>query len=277
MLKLSKITWFDTHCHLQDNAFNADRDQTFQRAKDAGVEYILLSTSFLEDSRKAAEIALQYENVYCSMGFHPHDAKKWNANSAQKLKNLYQKAEIQAKKLDRANPIVAIGEIGLDYYRDLSPRNVQQQVFREQLLLAYELQLPIIIHEREAFQASYEILRWAYEQGFLQKEAGVVHCFSGSWESAQLILALGFVIGLDGPVTYKNAKRPKEIAREISLDKLLLETDAPYLTPEPKRGKRNESAYLPYIGQEIAALRSEDLAIIAEQTTANGKRVFNIK
>lgn len=277
MLKLSNLTWFDTHCHLQDKAFAADRAQVFQRAKEEGVEYILLSTSYLEDSRAAAELALQYENVYCSMGFHPHDTKRWNANSAQKLKNLYQKTEIQAKKMDRANPIVAIGEIGLDYYRDLSPRNVQQQVFREQLLLAYELQLPVIIHEREAFQASYEILRWAYEQGFLQKEAGVAHCFSGSWESAQLMLALGFVIGLDGPVTYKNAKRPKEIARKISLDKLLLETDAPYLTPEPKRGKRNESAYLPYIGQEIATLRSEELKIIAEQTTANGKRVFNIK
>ncbi|NLJ70348.1 MAG: TatD family hydrolase [Clostridiaceae bacterium] len=274
---MSNLTWFDTHCHLQDKAFAADRAQVFQRAKEEGVEYILLSTSYLEDSRAAAELALQYENVYCSMGFHPHDTKRWNANSAQKLKNLYQKTEIQAKKMDRANPIVAIGEIGLDYYRDLSPRNVQQQVFREQLLLAYELQLPVIIHEREAFQASYEILRWAYEQGFLQKEAGVAHCFSGSWESAQLMLALGFVIGLDGPVTYKNAKRPKEIARKISLDKLLLETDAPYLTPEPKRGKRNESAYLPYIGQEIATLRSEELKIIAEQTTANGKRVFNIK
>jgi TatD DNase family protein len=277
VLKLAKLTWFDTHVHLQDKAFSKDRAQVFARAKKAGVDYILLATSYLEDSRQAVELALEYDHVYCSIGFHPHDSKRWNANSAQKLKNLYQKTATRAKKLGRANPIVAVGEIGLDHYRDLSPRNVQKQVYREQLLLAYELQLPVIIHEREAFQASYEMLRWAYEQGFLQKEPGVAHCFSGSWESAQLLMAMGFTIGLDGPVTFKNARKSKEIATKIPLEKLLIETDAPYLTPEPKRGKRNESSYLPYIGEEIAKLRAQDIAIIAKTTTENGKRVFSIK
>ncbi|HZJ68689.1 MAG TPA: TatD family hydrolase [Candidatus Eisenbacteria bacterium] len=271
------VNWFDTHCHLQAGDFNNDRATVFKRAEEAGVKYILLSTSYLEDSRSAVDLALEYKNVYCSIGFHPHEAKRWNDSSADKLKKLYQKAGSKAKKLNRDNPVKAIGETGLDYYRDNSPRNVQKQVYREHILLAYELQLPLIIHERQAFQESYQVLRWAYENKFLLAEAGVAHCFSGSWESAQLLMAIGFSIGLDGPVTFKNAKRPKEIAKKIPLDKLLLETDAPYLTPEPKRGKRNESSYLPYIGEEIARLRQQDVATIAKETLKNGKRVFSIK
>ena len=271
------MKWFDTHCHLQDEAFEKDRKQVFDRAQAANVEYILLSTSFIEDAKEAANLALQYENVYCAMGIHPQEASRWDTNSADNLKKLYQQIGNKAKKLGRDNPIKAIGEIGLDYHWDNDPHELQKLVYKEQIRLAHELQLPIIIHERDAFQESYHILRWAYDNNLLMKEAGVCHCFSGSWESAQQLIKLGFLIGLDGPVTFKNARKAKEIASKIDLNKLLLETDSPYLTPEPHRGKRNESSYIPFIGQTIAALREEKIEMIAKRTLENGKRVFLIK
>ncbi|NLJ94082.1 MAG: TatD family hydrolase [Clostridiaceae bacterium] len=274
---MAKTIWFDTHSHLQDKAFASDRDQVFQRAKDAGVEYILLATSNIEDSRVAAELALEHQNVYCSIGIHPQEAGRWDQKSAQFLKKIYRDIGKKAKRLGRDNPIKAIGEIGLDYHWDNDPREVQKFVYKEQIRLANELNLPVIIHEREAYQDSYDILEWAYNNGLLKDEPGVSHCFSGSWQGAQRLIKLGFTIGLDGPVTFKNARKAKEIAAKINLEKLLLETDAPYLTPEPYRGKRNESSYLPYIGKVVAELRNAKIEDIAKQTLINGKRVFSIK
>ncbi len=273
---MDKIIWFDTHCHLQDEAFAEDRSDVFQRAEAANVQYILLATSSLADSKLAVELALEYRQVYCSIGYHPEAVNEWQENSVEELRELYLTTAAKAEQLGRDNPIKAIGEIGLDYYWDKSQIDLQKVMYKEQIKLAHELNLPLIVHERDAFQDSFEILKQAYEKGFLKTEAGVCHCFSGSIESAERLIQLGFLIGLDGPVTFKNAKRPKEVAAKVDLQKLVLETDSPYLTPEPNRGKRNESSYLPYIGQEIAALRNMSVQEIADQTRENGKRLFAI-
>lgn len=273
---MAELVWFDSHCHLQDEQFAADRTEVFARARQQGIKYILLSTSNLADAEIALELAFSMPDVYCAMGFHPEDAQLFTHSSCADLKNLFHQAAKQAERLGRDNPIRAIGEIGLDYHWDTNPRDLQKFVYREQIRLASELELPLIIHERDAFADSFEILQWASKANLLLPEAGVCHCFSGSWESAQQVLQLGFLIGLDGPVTFKNAKKPKLIAKEIELEKLLLETDSPYLTPEPNRGKRNESSFLPFIGQTIAELREQDLALIAAQTTRNARRLFRI-
>ncbi len=274
---MADLIWFDTHCHLQDEAFQDDRSEVFNRARANGVSYILLAASNLEDSKEALELALAHENVYCAMGYHPQDALAWDENSKENLLKLYRQAEKRAKELKRDNPIRAIGEIGLDYHWDTTPRDLQKYIYEEQIRLAAELHLPLIIHERDAFADSFAILKNASENQLLLEESGVCHCFSGSSESAAEVIKLGFLIGLDGPVTFKNAKKSKQIAKEIDLSKLLLETDSPYLTPEPHRGKRNESSYLPYIGKVIAELRGQDPAEIAKQTTENAKRLFSIR
>ncbi len=274
---MDKLTWFDTHCHLQDEAFDKDREEVFLRAKEAGIKYILLSTSNYEDSKIAIDIALQNEGVFCAMGCHPQDVNTWNDDSVQNFRDLYEETAKRAEREGKDNPIKAIGEIGLDYHWDTSQKEKQKIVYQEQIKLAHELKLPLIIHERDAFQDSYQILQWAYQHELLAEEAGVCHCFSGSWESAELVIKLGFLIGLDGPVTFKNAKKPKEIAQRIDLNKLIIETDSPYLTPEPNRGKRNESAYIPHIGKVIAEIRNVEIRKIADVTTANGKRLFSVK
>ncbi len=270
------ISWFDSHSHLQDEAFDEDRDQVFARAKAAGVDQILLSTSFVEDAEIALKLAWQHEGLYSAMGLHPQEAMRWNDSYPDQMKELYHKAEKKAADLGRTNPIRAVGEIGLDYHWDTADRQTQDRVYRQQIYLAHDLGLPLIIHERDAFQDSYEILKWARKEGLLMELAGVCHCFSGSWEGAELLMDLGFMIGLDGPVTFKNGRKAKEIASKIDLEYLVLETDSPYLTPEPNRGKRNESSYLPYIGQFVADLRSEPVEKVAHQTKANAQRLFRL-
>ncbi|MDH7479136.1 MAG: TatD family hydrolase, partial [Syntrophomonadaceae bacterium] len=176
------------------------------------------------------------------------------------------------ERLAQSPRVVAIGEMGLDYYRDLSPRQTQQQVFRRQIQLARRLQKPVVVHDREAHQEVMRILR----EEKAAEVGGVLHCFSGSWEMAQECLKLGFYISLAGPVTYHNARRPQEIACRVPLDRLLLETDAPYLTPEPLRGRRNEPANVRLVAEKIAALRGISLEELAAATTANARRVFRI-
>ncbi|MDO5734016.1 MAG: TatD family hydrolase [Eubacteriales bacterium] len=270
------MVFFDSHCHLQDADFAADRKAVFERARLAGVQYFMLPASTLEDSATALELALSEENCYSAIGLHPHEAKDWAENTAEELEKIYLRAKRLASDSGSLLKIRAYGEIGLDYYYDHSPREVQKQVFRTQLELAHELDLPVIIHEREAFLDCYTILKQAKADGLLQKTAGVAHCFSGSAESALLLKDLGFMLGFDGPITYHNARRALEVIRRVDESDLVIETDSPYLSPSPFRGQRNESARIPLIALKMAEIRACSLERVAEFTTANAKRLFRI-
>ncbi|MGQ9513351.1 TatD family hydrolase [Thermodesulfitimonas sp.] len=250
----------DTHCHLDDERYKADRAAVIERARAAGVTRLVTVGYDLASSRRAGELAAALPGVYAVVGVHPHDAAGVPLNYLEEL-----------RRLARAPRVVAIGEIGLDFYRDLSPRSVQREVFVAQLHLARELGLPVVIHCREAHGEVYEILR---------REAvgisGVMHCFSGGWEEAKRFLALGFYLSIAGPVTFTGARRPVEVVRQMPLERLLLETDAPYLPPVPHRGKRNEPAYLIYTAQKVAAIRGISLEELAAATTANAVRLFGL-
>ncbi len=279
------IKLIDTHCHLEMDVFDADRDAVIQRAKDVGLEAIITIGSDLESNRKGIEISSQYDFVYASVGIHPHDAKDFTESFFEEMKAWLTKYVISNPPLppfkkegqggfddegNRGGKIVAIGEIGLDYHYDNSPRNIQRDVFLKQLLYAKEANLPVIIHSRDAKKDTLEIVR---ESGV---KRGVFHCFSGDIDMAESVIAMGFYISIAGPVTFSNAKRPIEVVQMIPDDYLLIETDAPYLTPEPFRGRRNEPAYILYIAKKIAELRGISIEDIARITTLNAKRLFKI-
>jgi TatD DNase family protein len=252
---------FDTHAHLNDAAFNEELEAVLIRAQEAGVTKIANIGYDLTSSQKAVEIAKEYASCYAAVGVHPHDAKNVTSQTYEEL-----------VKLLKEEKVVAIGEIGLDYYRDLSPRDKQQTVFREQIQLAKEYKLPITIHNRDAHRDILNIIKeeQAGEYG------GILHCFSGSWETAKICMDLGFHISFAGPITFKNARKLQEIGPKIPLDYLLLETDCPYLTPEPHRGKRNEPAYLADIARFMAHLRKMDFEELAHSTTSNAKKVHRL-
>jgi TatD DNase family protein len=271
------VIWFDSHCHLQDERYAGDLEEVLARAKAQGVEDILLAASNVEDAGVACKLALRY-GLYCSAGVHPHDAKSWNDKSGAELKMLIAEANGEAKSQGRDRVVVAIGEIGLDYHYDFSPRDVQRSVFRKQLELAHETGLPLIFHMRESFADFYDILKQAEADGILLKQdAGVMHCYSGSKESAKLLSSFNLLFGFDGPLTFKNAKKPVEVVESLPLELLLLETDAPYLTPVPHRGKRNEPSYLPLIGQVMAEVKGVSAETIAEVTRSNARRLFRLE
>jgi len=252
---------YDTHAHIAEEEYELDRTEVLERARGAGVAYINNVGYNLESSNRAIKLAENNDMVYASVGFHPHNAAEAGPGFLEEL------------KIIAAHPrVVALGEIGLDYYRDLSPRELQRKVFREQLSLARELKLPVIIHDREAHGELMDILR---ELG-LGPAGGVMHCYSGSWEMAQECMAMGFYISIAGPVTYQNASRLKDVAGRIPIDRLLLETDAPYLTPAPHRGKRNEPTYIAFTAAVIASLREIDVEDLAKTCTENGRRLFGI-
>ena len=248
----------DTHCHLDDRQFDADRDAVIERAYKSGVEQIIAVGYDLVSSRRSVALAQSRPGVFAAVGIHPHDAAKAPQDYLETLREL-------AK--DRG--VVAVGEIGLDFYRDLSPRTVQRKVFIEQLRLARELNLPVVIHCRDATADVYEIL---------VREAvglsGVMHCFSGNWENAKRFLGLGFYISIAGPVTFNKNSVLTEVVRNVPLGRLLLETDAPYLAPVPYRGKRNEPAYLVWIAQRVAEIRGTTLEEVAAATFSNALRLF---
>ncbi|MCL2337357.1 MAG: TatD family hydrolase [Firmicutes bacterium] len=256
------VELFDTHAHLNMEQFAGDLDEVFQRMAAAGVTRVLCASFDLNSSAETAALAANRPGVTASVGVHPHDAEDVPQDYLARL-----------KELARQPGVVALGEMGLDYYRDLSPRPVQQRVFREQLALVRELNMPVMIHVRDAFADLLDILR----RDGISQAGGVMHCYSGSWEVAKLCLAMGFYISLAGPVTFKNAVKLKEIAVKMPLDRLLVETDCPYLAPEPYRGKRNEPAYVRYTAEHIATLRGISLEELAAATTANGLKVFNIR
>jgi len=254
-----KYSLIDTHCHLEMDTFDRDRDEVIKRALNAGVKHILSIGSDREGNLGALEIANKYASVYACTGIHPHDAKTLNNGLLEELKTWA-----------RGLRVIAIGEIGLDYHYMHSPKEVQIDAFRKQLALARELNLPAIIHSREAKDDTLRILR---EDAI--GLTGVLHCFSGDMDMAKKAMALNFFISIAGPVTFKNAKELKEIVARIPDERLLIETDAPYLSPEPVRGKRNEPSFLIHIAKMIAELRQVSYEDIARITTLNAMRLFN--
>jgi len=259
----------DSHAHIQLKNFNNDREAMLARAKKAGVGCIITIGFDLETSVSAISLAEKYDFVYATVGMHPHDAKLLNDGTIEKFRELAQHPEV-----------VALGEMGLDYYRNLSPRPVQQKAFETQLQLAHELNLPIIVHDRDAHEDIMKILR-RYVRRENRKNGeknsrGVLHCFSGDIDMAKEALDLGFYISIAGPVTYPKSSSLQRVAREVPIDSLLLETDCPWLTPQFRRGKRNEPAYVKAIAEKVAELRSVSVTTVADATTANVKNLFGI-
>jgi TatD DNase family protein len=250
----------DTHAHLEMEAFDGDREAVLVRAAEAGLTAIVTVGTTLPDCEKAVALTRRYKPVYAAVGIHPHEVKAIDAATYDAL-----------RVLARQEKVVAIGEIGLDFYYDLSPREVQLRRFQEQIGLAEELDLPVIIHDREAHPEILEILR--SRKGRLR---GVLHCFSGDWAMACECLDLGFHLSVAGPVTYKKADQLRAVAREMPLERLLIETDAPYLAPQPYRGKRNEPAYVMETARYIAGMRGLPIDELEGQTAANARRLFGI-
>jgi TatD DNase family protein len=250
----------DTHCHLTFDDLARDIDGVIARSRAAGVtEWITVGTD-PQENRKAIEFAERFENMYAAIGIHPHDAKTATADAIQELKNLAQHEKV-----------VAIGETGLDYHYDFSPRQQQKEVFAEHLKIAAELSLPVIIHCREAFDETMGILE--EHQSTVKKV--VFHCFSGSPEQAKVVLDKGFYISYTGVVTFKNARIKQEAARIVPLDRLMLETDSPYMSPEPmRRQKVNEPALMIHTARFLAELKQMDLEDFAQAVTATSKDFF---
>ena len=251
---------FDTHAHYDDESFDADRDAVLTALPEQGVGLILNPGCDVESSRKAVRYAAAYPHIYAAVGIHPENCGGCTAGDLDTIRALAQLPKT-----------VAIGEIGLDYHwAENPPRDFQQQVLRQQLALARELALPVIIHDREAHADALAIVRE------FPGVTGVFHCFSGSPEMARELLKMGWYLGFDGPVTYKNARRAPEVAAVTPLDRMLIETDSPYMTPVPYRGRRNDSGYVHLVAEKLAEWKGVTPEEMARVTTENGKRLFHI-
>ena len=250
---------FDTHAHLDDKRFDKDRGELIRGLPDRGVFRVICPGIDVESSERCIELSERYDIVYAGVGIHPHEAGSAGEDYLESLRSM-----AAHKK------VVAIGEIGLDYYYDFSPREVQKKIFTEQIGLASEVGLPIIVHNRESHKDVLDILRSNKDM----LVGGVMHCYSGSWDMAKLFLDLGLYISLGGPVTFKNAKRPIEIAENIPLDRLLIETDSPYLTPVPHRGKRNDPGLVGLVAEKIAMIRGISLDEVRRITFENATSLF---
>lgn len=263
---------FDTHAHLNDERFSEDISEVLQRAKAACVTRMLLAGSNIEDSAKSIKIigerSSEEVSLWCSVGVHPHHASEYDDIMHGQLTSWLENRS--------ANRVVALGEIGLDYHYDFSPREVQKEVFIRQLNLAFQMNIPIILHEREASGDMMNILIDFDKRGKLRNIPGVCHCFSGSLETSRQLVAMGFYLGFDGPITFKNNRKSGEIISETPPDRLLIETDCPYLSPEPHRGKRNEPAYVRYVLEKMAALKGMTESEMAAITTSNARALFGV-
>jgi TatD DNase family protein len=250
----------DSHCHLDDRRFNEDRDAVIQRALDAGVEALCTIGTGDGPPRldAAVDLADRHSRVWATVGVHPHHASKADDTTLATL-----------EELARHPKVVALGEIGLDYHYDFSPRDRQRALFAEQLDLAGRLGLPIAIHTREAWEDTFAIL----EAHWNPTPGGIMHCFSGGPEEAARSVRMGFHVSIAGMVTYPKATNIHESARMVPLDRLLVETDAPYLPPAPHRGRRNEPAYLVETARRVAELRGEEFGVVADSTAANWRRL----
>lgn len=252
---------FDTHAHYDSGAFSADRPEVLSSMPEKGVELILNPGCDLASSRTAVELAEQFPFVYAAVGVHPSDCEGFCQSTADSLRTL------------AAHPKVkAVGEIGLDYYwKDNPPRDFQQRVFHTQLELAEELGLPVIVHDREAHRDCLETVK-AHP-----KVTGVYHCYSGSLEDAKTLVGLGWMLSFTGVITYKNARKSLEVIDWLPMERMMIETDSPYLTPEPFRGKRNDSGYVYRVAETIAQVKGLDAEEAARITLENGKRFFAIE
>lgn len=252
----------DTHAHLQDEDLKIDLEKVLARAAEAGVEKIICVGYDLKSSREALNLARKYRQIYAVVGIHPHDAASLDAQTMEKLYSMAKDPRV-----------VAIGEMGLDFYRDLSPRDQQRRAFREQIKLAHELGKPIVIHDRDAHQEVMDIIK-AEKAG---KNQGIMHCYSGELPLAIELIKEGFYISFAGPLTFKNARKAQETAAKIPMDKILIETDCPYLAPEPFRGKLNEPAHVKYTAAKLGELRNKGPEEIAYLTNLNARKVYRIK
>jgi len=261
----------DTHAHLDFPQFNGDREEAIERALAAGVGIIINVGADLASSRAAIALAEAHPQVYAAVGIHPHDAKTLTDEVLEELRELAHHPKV-----------VAIGEIGLDFYRDLSPRDEQRRAFEGQLALASQVGKPVIIHDRQAHDEVTNILRRWAEGGHQpsatsHKPAGVMHCFSGDLKMAQRCMDMGFYISIAGPVTFKNARHLPEIVHQLPLERLLVETDCPYLAPHPHRGRRNEPAYVRLIAQKVAEIKEVPLEMVARVTADNARELFGLR
>ncbi|KMN36974.1 TatD family hydrolase [Lysinibacillus capsici] len=253
--------FIDTHVHLNADQYEEDLQEVIDRALEAKVERMVVIGFDRKTIERTMQLIEQYDFVYGVIGWHPVDAIDCTQQDLEWIEQLASHPKI-----------VGIGETGLDYYWDKSPKDVQQELFRKQIQLAQKINLPIVIHNRDATGDVVQILR----EENAASVGGVMHCFSGSVETARECIAMNFMISLGGPVTFKNARLPKEVATEIALEHLMIETDAPYLAPHPHRGKRNEPAFVPLVAEEIARLKGLTIEEIAQATTANAKNFFGI-
>jgi TatD DNase family protein len=259
----------DTHCHLDFDRFDDDRDQVLERALEFGIERILNPGIDLQSSHKAVQLSEKYSRVYASVGVHPNEALSWDESLLEALRDLTYHPKV-----------VAIGEIGLDYYRDRSPKDLQRRVLRAQLELASERNLPVIIHNREATQDVLEqLVEWQKDLVVmgspLADRPGVLHSYAYGMDSAARAMGSNFFIGITGPVTFRKAVALRETVANLPLEKLLVETDSPFLTPQPHRGKRNEPSYVRFVAQKIAELKNIDMDRLAQRTTSNADKLFN--
>jgi TatD DNase family protein len=253
---------FDTHAHLNADQFEEDVEEVIQRAQAEGVSNIVV-VGFDEKTIKGAlKLAEDYEFIYAAVGWHPVDAIDMTAEHL-----------LWIEQLASHPKVVALGEMGLDYYWDKSPKDVQKEVFRKQIQLAKKVKLPIIIHNRDAHEDIVKILK----EENASEVGGIMHCFGSSLEIAKQCIEMNFYISFGGPVTFKNAKRPKEVAKELPIDRLLIETDCPYLAPHPYRGKRNEPSYVKLVAEAIAELKDMTYEDVVLATTENAKKLFAIK
>jgi len=274
----------DTHCHLDLEAFDADRGEVLDRARSAGLTRILIPGLDLASSKRAVALARQYPELYAAIGIHPNDSLGWNADTLDVLRQFNR----EDCTLSTRRKIVAIGEIGLDYYWNNAPHDHQRFVLAQQLKLAAELNLPVVLHMREQDDAPegncasdmVDILTdWTHSLRHanlrLAERPGVLHSFSGSLCTAQKMIEQNFCIGITGPITYKNAEVKRQVVKSLPLDRILIETDAPFLAPVPKRGLRNEPAFVCHITDKIAEIHIKHPEEIAALTTANAARIFS--
>lgn len=260
--KSAKISFVDSHAHLDFENFNQDRDAVIKNARLANIAAIINVGINIETIKKSIALAESYSFIYATAGIHPNDANEMEPHHWEELLELLEHPKI-----------IAIGEIGLDYYRDYSPHHVQQEILQRQLELAVEHDFPVVIHTRNAWPDVLPI----FTEQYRGKLRGVFHCFSGFQNEAKALLNAGYFISFTGVVTFKNANALSIAANYVPLDRLLLETDCPFMAPEPFRGKRCEPAYVPYIARKIAAARKVDVAELAYQTNQNVEKLFGIK
>ncbi len=249
----------DSHAHLEDEKYDKDREEVIEECK-KDLTFLINVGSNILTSKQSIKLAHNYDFIYASVGIHPHDAQKE-----------FDKVE-EIERLALQEKVVAIGEIGLDYYYDDPPKEFQKEVFIKQIRLAKKLNLPIIIHDRDAHGDILDILK----QEWTKDLRGVFHSYSGSVEMAFQAIEMNFYISLGGPVTFKNAKKPKEVVKAVPIEKLLIETDSPYLTPEPYRGKRNTPVYVKFVAEKIAELREMSYEEVCRITAENAIKLFNI-